>query len=394
VLINDQLVEDRLFSGATSVTFGQSLRCAVSVPVDGVPREHVLFTKGADGHFVLHETPRMQVKRVERRGRITIGDAAILFQEVATPPAAPRPQLPASIRGTLADRIDRRLALIIGGSLFVHIGIAAWAWTADMQTTPLGLSPVASTYHEDVIEVTVPDVVEPTAPVAQPGVAKPTTQRQTPRPIVRPTNIRKPANGDDAQRLASILTGDSDSETGRGGMSSRQPGADLDKQIDEARNRTITIGDPSHTSRTDDRARIGTTPDTPLVDDQTLTRTEHRNEDTLKPRVWLGPIHEDEKTTLTAAVVLERINSLYMAGLQRCYKDGLRLDSTLSGKVAISFTVDDRGHVIDAEASGVSPGVDSCVKRLMGNWRFPIPKDKDGAPTDASFAVGLALQPS
>src|SRR5688572_5465236 len=101
ILINDQLVEERLFDGATPVTFGQSLRCALSVPVDGVPREHVLFTC-EQGRFVLHETSRMQVERTDGRGRITIGDATLLFQEVMTPPPAPRPQLPASIRGTLA----------------------------------------------------------------------------------------------------------------------------------------------------------------------------------------------------------------------------------------------------------------------------------------------------
>src|SRR6188768_2385956 len=122
VLINDQLVEERLFAGGAPITFGQSLRCALSVPVDGVPREHVLFTY-EQGHFVLHETSRMDVKRTDSRGRITIGDATLLFQEVVTPPPAPRPQLPASIRGTFADRIDRRLAVFVGGSLLVHIGI-------------------------------------------------------------------------------------------------------------------------------------------------------------------------------------------------------------------------------------------------------------------------------
>ena len=59
--------------------------------------------------------------------------------------AAPRPQLPAAMRTTLADRIDRRLAVFVGGSLLVHVGIAAYAWTTDVPTTPLGLSPVATT---------------------------------------------------------------------------------------------------------------------------------------------------------------------------------------------------------------------------------------------------------
>jgi hypothetical protein len=394
LLINNQLVEERMFSGATPVTFGQLLRCALSVPVEGVPLEHILFTRAANGGFELHRTEGMQVKQLDRRGGITIGDATILFQEVTTPPPAPRPQLPAAIRGSLADRIDRRLALFVGGSLLVHIGIAAWAWTNDLPVRTLGLSPVATTYHHDIIEVKIPDDVEP-APVTQPGVATPAIPaKQNPRPIVRPTNIQQPVNGDDAQRLASILTGDNNSETGRGGMSSRQPGVDLNKQIDEARNHKITIGDGTQTSRVDDSARMGTVPTAPLVDDPSLTRTDRRDEEQLKPRVWLGPVKEDDSTTLTAAMVLERITTIYMSGLQRCYKDGLKLDHTLSGKVAISFTVDARGQVIDAGASGVSPGVDGCIQRLMGAWRFPVPKDETGNKTEASFTVSLALQPS
>ena len=30
---------------------------------------------------------------------------------------------------------------------------------------------------------------------------------------------------------------------------------------------------------------------------------------------------------------------------------------------------------------------------MMGNWRFDIPKDGDGEPTDASFEIGLQLVP-
>ena len=390
--MSGQLVEERMFDGATPVTFGQSLRCSLSVPVDGVPREHVLFTRGQDGRFELHETSRMEIKRADKRGRITIGDATILFQEVATPPKQPRPQLPASIRGTFADRIDRRLAVIVGGSLLVHIGIAVWAWSSDVATSPLGLSPLASTYHEEIIDVTIPD--EPPVAPTQPGIATPTAPKQTPKPIVRPTSIQKPTSGDDAQRLANILTGDSDSETGGGGMSSRQPGADLGKQIDDARNHKITIGDPEHTSRVDDNVHIATTPDRPITDEQTMTRNDHHDNETLKPRVWLGPVKPDETTTLTPQMVLDKINALYMAGLQRCYKDGLKLDSTLSGKVGISFTVDDSGHVIDPAASGVTTGVDGCIQRQMGSWRFPIPRDKQGEPTDAGFRVSLALAQS
>ncbi len=53
VLIGDTLVEEQLLDGATPITFGQSLRCTISVPADGVPREHVLFTCEGE-RFVLH----------------------------------------------------------------------------------------------------------------------------------------------------------------------------------------------------------------------------------------------------------------------------------------------------------------------------------------------------
>src|SRR5437867_10293025 len=92
VVLAGKLVEERVFSGATPITFGQSLRCALSLPIESAPREHVLFTC-KQGRFELHATPAMEVVRDHHRGKLTIGDATILFQEIATPPPAPRPQL-------------------------------------------------------------------------------------------------------------------------------------------------------------------------------------------------------------------------------------------------------------------------------------------------------------
>src|SRR5512135_2724550 len=100
IVLHGQLVEERLFSGP--VTLGQSLRCALSVPTDGMPREHTLFTVD-QGRFVLHLTPEMQTRLAGvtggvldhgARGRIMLGAASILFQEIATPPPTPRPRLP------------------------------------------------------------------------------------------------------------------------------------------------------------------------------------------------------------------------------------------------------------------------------------------------------------
>lgn len=417
VVLHNQLVEERIFRATAPITFGQSLRCALSIPADGIPREHVLFACD-DGQFQLRLTADMagrlghatKIATFDElrlaphhdhiwsiplargaRGKLAIGAVTILFQEIATPPATPRPRLPASIRGTFSDRIDRRLAVIIGASLVAHVAIAAWAWSSDLETTVLGQSSL-SEFHQDTIDVMLPDHAEPT----QPGIATPV---QPPHSIV-PTHTPSHAAASDpqqlaqdARRLAGILTGDEGTH-GFGGMSHRQPGADLNHQIDDARNHTITIGDDGHTSRVDDRAHIGTDPDRQIpLDDPNFTRTDPTHHTEHPGRIQLVPLPSDTSTTLTPSAVLDKIQNVYMTGLQRCYLRGLEEDATLEGKVAIDFTVESHGRVTDPEAAGLTAKVDACVTSLMANWHFPAPRDKAGEPTDASFKISLVLRP-
>lgn len=401
VLLGDQLVEERVFSTATPITFGQSLKCALSVPVDGAPREHVLFANGVlhpaagmtgrigrDGKLVEVGTEPVALER-GARGKLAIGDATILFQDIATPPAPLKPRLPASLRGTLADRVDQRLAVIIGGSLVVHIAIAVWAWSTDLDTQVLGEPRATAAFHQETIDVTLPDFAPPTT---TPGIATPAAPAtQTPRPIV--THVAPPPSRDDALRLASILTDETPSAHGTGEMTHRQPSADLAHQIADARDHRVAIGESDHTSRVDDRARIGTDPERAIAhDDPTFTTTGHT--ETITARMIPIPPNANEVVTLTPAAVLDKIDNVYMAGLQRCYRKGLVLDATLAGRVAIGFTVDRHGRVAAPTATGVTSQVDACVAEQMAAWHFPMPKDKDGDPTEVDFHVSLALQPS
>jgi hypothetical protein len=400
IVLQGHLVEESLFTGP--VTLGQSLRCDLSVPTDGMPWEHTLFTLD-HGRFVLHLTPTMEARLtrvaggvLERgaRGRIVVGDASILFQEVATPRPAPRPKLPASIRGALADRIDGRLAAIIGVSLLAHIGIAAYAWSTDVDVPRFSLPAATTQYQIETIDI-------PDLNAVAPATAVPVAPAQTPAPIVHHTRITAaphapPSLGrDDSQRLAALLTGTGSQETpaGTGSMYSRQPRLDLDRQLEDATDHPIAIGNSEHTSRTV-RERLGTTPDGPSVDDPTLTRTDptHRLERPI--RIELSPPKGDAITTLSPTTVLDKINAAYMSGLERCYRKGLVSDAALSGRVAIGFTVDSHGAVTDPQATGVSAQVDACIAGQMSAWRFPFPRDQVGEPTDVTFHVSLALQPS
>jgi hypothetical protein len=420
VLLGDSLVEEKVFRGNAPVTFGQSLKCGLSIPGDGIPHEHALFVHD-EGRVLLRVTKTMTGKLAQAgevqviggeasiplakgaRGKLVLGDATILFQEIAAPPIAPRPVLPASIRGTIGDRIDRRLAAIIGASVVVHLGLAGYAWMQDIETSSLLESPVAQTYRQEVMEVTLPDETPPPAvtPEPAPGTATPVAPAQVSQPIVkRPTTTttikQEPGmSEDDAQRFASILTGSEVGKTGANDLNRRQPGADLEQQIDAVGDREVVVGNDQNGFRQKPREGLGTNPDGPRIDDPTQVANQQPKENKEpKGRIQIRPLPpEGPGTTLTVAMVLDKINDVYMPGLQRCYKKGLVDDAKLGGKVAVSFTVGERGQLEDGSARGVSTEVDACVGSFMQSWRFAIPRDKDGDPTDASFKLTLALQP-
>jgi hypothetical protein len=417
VLLGGNLVEEKLFADASPITLGQSLRCRLSLPIDGLPYEHVLFVRD-QGQLLLRVPDRMTGRiahgetiqtelagtvRVERgaRGKLELGEATLLFQEVAVPAKAPRPQLPASVRGTFADRIDRRLAVIIGGSILAHVAIAAWAWATEIERPALFESKQLTEYHPDTYPIDIPD--EAPAPTSEVGTATPANPiKQTPAPIVTRTRITTGApepkmSTDDAQRFAQILTGNDETPGGRTSMSGKSPGAELDKQINDIRDNGRTIGGERGGFREGPRENLGNGHG-PIVDGNNpqLTQEQHREEKT--GRVDLHPLPPTEPPatgirTPTPEQIIGKIKRDYMAGLNRCYAKGLAGDSSLSGKVKVSFTIAESGKTTDAGAHGVSSDVDACIASQVSTWRFPQPKDKDGDAVELDFSLSVVLVP-
>src|SRR5580692_4693026 len=161
VLLGGKIVEERLIRERISVSVGQSMRNTFSVPVDGLPLEFTLFAID-QGKYYLRFTAKMdgrlsdggQVSTLEQlrakaqntgeyfqipigdgsRGKLSLGDLTVLFQFVTEPPRQPRPMLPASVRGTFADRLDPRLMVILGASIVIHFSFAIAALVHDVDT--------------------------------------------------------------------------------------------------------------------------------------------------------------------------------------------------------------------------------------------------------------------
>ncbi len=395
VLLGDHLVEERVFDGSMPVTIGQSLKSALSIPADGVPALHVLFACD-EGRWLVRPLSGADVPIAARgRGKIRIGDATILYQEVTRAPVSPRPQLPASVRGTLGDRIDARLAVILGASLALHAGFAIYASLTEVDDVPLTAALAALEYHQDTMEVTLPDeppITTTTTEPTGPGTALPVRPTHSVTPVGSQhiaNELPDPAKlHEDAVHMADLLVGPGTSKKGTpGDMSARAPGADLRSQIDQEKGKLVTIGDPTHTRTGDEelaKPKKGT-----AIDDPTLTHQDH-TEVRFRP-IQPGDIKVDTYTTLTADAVLSKINGLYMAGLQRCYAKGLARDATLAGRVTLKLTVSETGRIDDADARGLSDEVDQCIAGQMASWVFPPPHTAKGDATQATFAVSLAL---
>ena len=298
-----------------------------------------------------------------------------------------RAQLPSSVKATLADWIDPRTAVIVGLSLFVHVGIATWALLTDGEVdrpsfTSNGVyHPMIQDEAIDIDADQLPAVATPVAPVAQ-----------TPAPIVRPTRaVDKPLTVADAQQYAAFLTGNDPGNDGRHEMQRRRVGADLKDQIDEVArsNRNVKVGNEGGTREYG--ARRGTDRGMQLDNQGDV---DHMTKADEKPVLVPEPTPPGPRTgyTLTMEMVLAKIQGAYLVGLQRCYQRVLTHESWANGKVRLSFTVDERGHTIDIEANGVTAELDTCISAQMAGWLFPIPRDATGAPAEAGFTLSLAFQ--
>lgn len=448
MLLGGKIVEERIIHGRVPVSLGQSMKNTFSVPIEGLPLEHTLFAIDGDAYSLrclpqmdgrLSEGPQVSTLEQARakaqrdgdayivplsdaaRGKISIGDLTVLFQFVTEPPKQPKPMLPASVRGTLADRIDPRLAVCMVGSVAVHFAMFLWAINTD-RVVDHGIADRAYslTFKDETfnVEVDKPEVktndgtakTEPSKGSEQP---KPSPQ---PKPAgggdKKPSTNDKPAGEgggrndkdavavrEEAIAFADALTaGDGGGDGDISDVAKRRPGTDLGQELSQQREsgKTVSTGGGSgRGSRGDGEAKVGTGQGTGVAGPggTTTVGDGKGTEKVPSGRISVSEKHSDDDSTLTPDLVLAKIQSAYMAGLKQCYKRYLAKDASARGKVQLSFTVNASGRATGGRARGFAGEVDECISGQMANWRFSVPKDKDGEATDASFSIALQLVP-
>jgi len=305
ILLGGKIVEERLIRERTSVTIGQSMKNTFSIPVEGLPLELTLFSLENDRYhlrFLNKMDGRLsegdQVNTLEAlksrgatnqgeywtvpvadtaRGKLSLGDLTILFQFVTEPPRQPKPMLPASVRGSFADRVDPRLAVILGASIILHFAVVIIALTLDVEEND-GITDRAYnlTFNQEEykVEIEQPKVEVPTEAGSDAGsAAKGEDKPKNPTP--QPPKANPDAGGgggrdskDDvalqeqnAKAMADLLTGEGSNGSSEGDMSRRRPGADLGTQIADVREggKQVGVGGGANGGpRCHGRPRVGT----------------------------------------------------------------------------------------------------------------------------------------
>jgi hypothetical protein len=341
------------------------------------------------------------------RGKLSFGDLTILFQFVTEPPRQPKPMLPASVRGTFADRFDPRLSVILGASILVHFAIVIAALLFDVEADN-GIAERAynlvfkqDTYTVDLSqpkpEAQTGSATGPTAPEKKPDKPAP-TKAPDKGDAGKPNKPDQAAMQEEANAFANALTGEGLNGTSDGDMSKRRPGNDLGMEINQVREGGQEVkvgGGAGRGSRGDGDARVGTGHG-PNINGPGSTESAgggKQQEKAPTGRISVADKQSFDESTLTPDILLAKIQSVYMSGLKRCYKEFLKKDASARGKVTLSLTVNETGRTTKGAAHGFSGEVDECIGNLMTTWRFPIPKDKDNEPTEASFSIALQLVP-
>jgi len=439
VLLGGKIVEERLIRERTSVSIGQSMKNTFSIPVEGLPLEFTLFvldqgryflrflnkmdgrlseggnvntldalkSRGAQNHGEYWQVPLSE----QSRGKLSLGDLTVLFQFVTEPPRKPKPMLPASVRGTFADRIDPRLAVILAASLFLHIMlmlISILFWDPELPNNGMADRAYNLTFKQDTyqIDTTPPPQQTAAASADQGSAAKKEPEKPAP---VKPAPPKPDAGGrdqkadiamqeDQARAMADLLTGEGPNGNSEGDMSKRRPGADLGQQIDAVKEggKQVAVGGGSgRGSRDNGDPRVGTGkgPNINGPGGTELAGGGKAAEHAPTGRISIAQKQSLDETNLTADSVLAKIMAAYMAGIKRCYTQYLKKDASARGKVALTFTVNETGRSTQGSAHGFAGEVDECIGGLMSSWRFPVPKDKDGDATSAQFAITLQLVP-
>ena len=417
-----RIVEERLIRKRDNISIGWSSKATFAVPSETLPKQWLLFEANPRG-YIAHFADAMDARiavgnevvslaqlksagRLRRqgqssrylldersRGKVTVGDLSILFQFVTPPPPQPRPQLPASVRGSFFTGMDWAYTAIATGSFLAHLIFVIYLRSVDWPRKP-DLEEIPDRFVQMVVKAKPPEPhketankddkkdedqkVEKKAP-SNSSANKPKKEisaeekarldaerRARLAEQVRNTGILKllGAKADGSGSIADVL--------GKGDVD-----RDQEKAFQGVGGLTVATGDASlrgvksGTGGSGKVANISGLRGAGSIagGDTGAGSTEKRITGIVRSE---APAVDGElDPSLVSKEVRARIGAI-----KACYERALKRNPNLSGKVKVRWTITAAGTVSEVDIEEDSMGdseVSSCIKGLVSRWRFPAP---------------------
>ncbi len=436
IIQGGRIVEERLVRKRENITIGQSAKNTFVVPSDALPRHWLLFevsgnryvahfSDGMDariavGSEIISLSQMKQSGKIQRRGqsyvlpldersrgKIVLGDMTILFQFVTPPPPQPRPQLPASVRGSITSSVDWFFTTIAGISFLLHLLLVVYLRNVDWPRKP-DIEEIPDRFVKMVMQQ-VPKKEEPkkeeakteektedkaeekvekkkAAPAEEKKAKHEPTEEEKARAEaerrarlaekVQSTGLLKllGAKADGGGSLADVLGKgdvDRDQEKAFQGIG----GVGVASGSDAALRGIKTGGNGSGKIATVGGLRGGGG----IVGGTTgVGPGEKRVSGVVKSE---APAVDGE---LDPSIVSKEVRSR-LGAIKACYERALKRNPNLSGKIVIHWTITAAGTVSGVDVENDTMGdseVASCIKSLVARWRFPAPS---GGSVEVSF---------
>ncbi|MDP9002002.1 MAG: AgmX/PglI C-terminal domain-containing protein [Myxococcota bacterium] len=401
-----RILEERIVKQRTSVTVGPSEKSMFVVQAN-LPAQYKLFElvgndyylnflEGMTGRVALASgitdlvALKGQAKRIgpayqirlteEARGKIVVGETTFLFQFVASPPVQPRPRLPLSVKGGLANQIDWNLTIIAAFSFLLHFGLVGAMYSDWMD-------PVVN----DDITAGLLDMVQRTVPPPVETTETPTSSASSTDTAPAPTQAPKAQakGGPPDQKIVQGLIQEAD-QARIAILAALNGGPNINGAMKDDNGAPVDLNSLANRaggiSNTTGGLNLPGGAGGPIHPGaggglQGLHGGETGGGSTSAGTiVKVIPIGDVQYTGSAMSVPVANaeavIRSQIHPGAKKCYQRGLESDPTQAGKIVILIKVAPSGEVDTATVqsnSGLSPAVAACISAVARRAKFDAP---------------------
>lgn len=435
ILQGGRIVEERIIRKRESVTVGQSEKNHFIVVSSQLPSRFEMF-EYKSGRYTLQFTGNMQgrfsikgdLKELKElkgggktrkkgkiygyplddtaRGKIFVGDSAILFQFVAPPPIQPRPQLPVAVRGGLFKNLEWFILSMWIISFLLHAGFFTWLETADwpvvskwekyMQLQEL-ISPAEASFEKKEVKKfeegegdaeksdeskkkkEKKKVAKKKSPAPEKSEGpKKSAQEEARARAERRSEIAAQLAQRGMNKIIGSLAGNGEGALvdvlGQGDV-----GADQDALLRQVSGVGVATGERGSLRGPAGGKGVGEAADIAQVrmkgGDATVATGGAGTERKVKGQVKRKNAAAIDGTGTLNPQDVNKIIGQKMGAIKGCYERSLRRNPGLKGKLVMRFTISGSGKVTAARAvqNDLTPEVADCVSQAFKRFRFPQP---------------------